>query len=155
MTTPDTQQDEETFVAALEDAFAAAEHEDGLPEGTVLTDLFMEHLRPALAAIRRQAAAEALTEQASAFDRQAGFFVKQQNAMLAKGDHASADVYTEYVDHGHRAATKLRQAAADKLAEGYEWQCASGRGCDTPVPDAGDECARCHAEGDDENYWEE
>jgi hypothetical protein len=156
MTPPDTETEEPTEQEEALYEAVATQLEDNLGfHGEERVADFMIALRDPIAAIVRHEIACALTEQAHAFDRQAAFFAKQQNAMYLKGDQASADVYTNYVDHNHRAATKLREAAADKIAEGYEWQCASGRGCCSPVPDAGDECARCHAEGDDEDRWAE
>ena len=154
MTPPDTETDE-TFVAALEDAFAEAESADGLPEGTVLTDLFMGHLEPVLAQIRRQAAADALTEQARSLGKLGSFMREQARAHVAKGNTMTAVSYDAMADTYYSSANKLTKAAADKLAEGYEFECAAlAQECDQRVPDAGDYCPK-HEPEDDENRWAE
>ena len=121
----------------------------------------LEDLAPHLATIRRQAAADALREQAAAFSRQGKFFRDQQRSLERKGDRASADVYREQADALYRAAAATNRAADDTIAEGYEHTCAArfeatrtdpGYDCDARVPEPGDFCPG-HEPADDD-MWE-
>ncbi|QKY79003.1 hypothetical protein Jinkies_55 [Arthrobacter phage Jinkies] len=155
--TPDTQFEAETdenFVEALEEAFAVAESDDGIPEGASLTDLFMEHLQPALAAIRRQAAADALNARAKSFDASARLFRDMAAGRDAKDDPMSARIYTAHATQAGTDANACRTEADAVIASGYEWQCASGTGCCSPVPDAGDLCKECEANEYDDRWAE-
>jgi hypothetical protein len=106
--------------------------------------------RDGIAAIRRQAAADALTRQARHMDGRARFWRDLQHAHENKGRPESADPYRHYADQAHRTADYLRKEADGIIAEGYEYECQE---CDTPVPDAGDLCEQHDV--DDEDKWAE
>jgi hypothetical protein len=121
----------------------------------------LEGLRPVLAAIRRQAAADALKAEARGLDRLGAFFSKQKIAMH---DTRSAETYAVHAAQAHADANRLHRAAADVIAEGYEHTCAAqtwatrtdpGYGCDTPVPEAGDYCTKHEPEDDEDPRWAE
>jgi hypothetical protein len=150
MNTPDTttEQDEALLEVLTEWAQVWPDPEDAARNA-------LEGLQPVLAAIRRQAAADALTEQARHLDGRARFWRDLQTAHEAKGRPESADPYRHYADQAHRTADHLRKEAAGIIAEGYEFECASGSaGCCEPVPDAGDMCPDCEANEYDDRWAE-
>jgi hypothetical protein len=123
----------------------------------------LEGLQPVLAAIRRQAAADALKEQARAIGKTADFFRQQARAIEGKS-MTSADIYRAMADQCNNDSNRLAKAARDVIAEGYEHTCAAqtwatrddpGYGCDIPVPEAGDYCPRHEPEDDDDPRWAE
>jgi hypothetical protein len=152
--TPDTDhgitdEQQEAIGAAL------AQYAEAAPfPANALQDM-IDDLLPALAAIRRQAAADALTEQAELFKRRAVFFQTMQRSREQAGDQPSADIYENYADRAYWSGYQLSNAAAEKIAEGYPFECAAfSQECETRVPDAGDYCTK-HEPEDDENRWAE
>jgi hypothetical protein len=161
--TPDTDhgitnEQQEAIGAAL------AQYAEAAPfPANALQDM-IDDLLPVLAAIRRQAAADALTEQARHFDGRARFWRDLQRSHEAKGRPESADPYRHYADQAHRTADYLRKEAKGIIAEGYEFECAAtfppatwsspGYGCETKVPNEGHYCDACEPE-DDEDAWAE
>ena len=105
-----------------------------------------EALAPALAAIRRHAAADALKQQADRLQK-------------AVGSHLTRSEYDTAA--GLRVAVRrLRTAADDVIAEGWEHTCSweapatredPGYGCEEPVETEGDYCARHEPADDDRN----
>jgi hypothetical protein len=142
--TPDTETEQElddSLVAGIE-----AFYDLDSPTRETLHD----YISAPLAAIRRQAAADALTEQARHFDGRARFWRGMQHAHEAKGRPESADPYRHYADQAHRTADYLRKEAKGIIAEGYEYTCEAGWDqCENRVPDAGDYCDQHEPEDDD------
>jgi hypothetical protein len=157
--TPDTTtEQDEAVTEAIEAALAVCESDEGLPLETVLTDVFMEHLQPVLAAIRRQAAADALTEQARRINKQASFYEEMRRSAAQKGNTDSYETWSVHASQARNDATSCLQAARDKIAEGWAHICAAqtwatrddpGYGCDTPVENEGDYCSKHEPEDDD------
>jgi hypothetical protein len=156
VTTPDTTTETDERVDDL--IYAIEVHFEG-PD----YDAIKETLAPYLAAIRRQAAADALTEQSRSLAKLGGFMRKQASSHVRSGREQTAITYEAMADTYYGSANKLTKAAADKLAEGYDFVCAAqtwatrddpGYGCETRVPDAGDFCNR-HEPEDDEDRWAE
>lgn len=146
MNTPDTATDE-----ALEDLL------DAICNTHVYDDweAMREAAAPHLAAIRRHAAADALNEQARRITKVASFYEQQARSGAAKGQQLSSDTYALRASQAHGDAGMLRNAARDKIAEGYAFECAAfSQECETRVPDAGDFCNR-HEPEDDEDRWAE
>jgi hypothetical protein len=162
MTMPDTDhgitdEQQEAIGAAL------AQYAEAAPfPANALQDM-IDDLLPALAAIRRQAAADALREQARRINKQASFYEEMRRSAAQKGNTATYETWSVHAAQARNDATSCLQAAKDKIAEGYEHTCAAqtwatrtdpGYGCETPVPDAGDYCTK-HEPEDDENRWAE
>lgn len=147
--TPDTQQTEQEQ-ALLDhiDEFLS----DECVDNDAAIRLF-EDLEPLLAAIRRQAAADALRKQAKSFENSARMFREMSKNANRSNDQDSDMIYWTRASQAMTHAEACRREADGIIAEGYEYECAGG--CETPVPDAGDECAKCYAEGDDEDRWAE
>jgi hypothetical protein len=146
--TPDTTHTDLDHKEALFGVIANYTRDQPYPDNA--SQEMFEDLEPVLAAIRRQAAADALTEQARHLDGRARFWRDLQRSHEAKGRPESADPYRHYADQAHRTADYLRKEAQGIIAEGYEFECQE---CDTPVPDAGDLCEQHDV--DDENPWAE
>ena len=119
----------------------------------------IESLAPHLAAIRRHAAAEALREQAARLGAVNSQYIKR----LKHYDYDSDAYKLTFARAGQASAdaARLRNAAHDIIAEGWEHACAAswaatrddpGYGCDTPVEHEGDYCPR-HEPEDDEDRW--
>jgi hypothetical protein len=144
---PDTETDELAYALI-----------DALPE--ILTDHedLISQIAEPLAAIRRHAAADALKQQAKSFAKLGAFNQTQERALASKGDTRSANIYAIQSEQCYRGADRLRRAAADLIAEGYEHTCASftwatrsdpGYGCDAPVETEGEYCSKHEPEDDD------
>jgi hypothetical protein len=127
------------------------------------TDALEDVIAPIVAEIRRQAAADALREQARRINKQASFYEEMRRSAAQKGNTATYETWSVHAAQARNDATSCLQAAKDKIAEGYEHTCAAqtwatrtdpGYGCDTPVPEAGDYCTK-HEPEDDENRWAE
>jgi hypothetical protein len=163
--TPDPTTDEptETDVEIAEALYAAGaycgscDYEAGpCPDCNDCLLSYVKALQPALAAIRRQAAVDALTEQARHLDGRARFWRDLQRSHEAKGRPESADPYRHYADQAHRTADYLRKEAQGIIAEGYEYECAAGWDqCENRVPEAGDYCPRHEPEDDEDPRWAE
>jgi len=165
MTTPDTQQDpaepteqEEALYSAV-----AVALEDITGYWRELDNAHMlQALRDPIAAIVRFEVAAHLTEQARSLRNLAAFYNK--HAQTDRRDRIlDAEIYATRASQALADADKLRRAAEDKIAEGYEHTCAAsfaatwsdpGYGCETRVPDAGDYCSK-HEPEDDEDRWAE
>lgn len=151
---PDTQQqreaelDQELVVALAE----ALEGHIGFKSAERGEDV-ANTIAPVIAAIRRQAAADALSNKARSLDASARMFRELSEGRNRRGDHQSALIYASHAGQAASDAASLRREAEGIIAEGYEYECAGG--CETPVPDAGDECVKCYAEGNDEDRWAE
>lgn len=116
----------------------------------------LQALRDPIAAIVRQATAEALNTQAARLGAVNSQYIKRlkhyeydsdaYKLTFARAGQASAD------------AARLRNAARDIIAEGWEFTCYAtwaatrddpGYGCDAPVENEGDYCDRHEPEDDD------
>lgn len=114
-----------------------------------------EALAPIVAAIRRQAAADALKEQARALGKTADFFRQQARAVEGKS-MTSAEIYRTKADQCNLDANRLHREAQGIIAEGYEYTCEAGWDqCENRVPDAGDYCDRHEPEDDEDPRWAE
>jgi hypothetical protein len=116
--------------------------------------MLVDVIAPALAAIRRHAAAEALRGQAAVL-RHIGNG-HRISAGQFEGDAAIR--FDAFAIQNSNNARRLDAAADDIIAEGWEHQCAQttpatredpAEGCETPVENEGDYCPR-HEEGPDE-----
>jgi hypothetical protein len=160
--TPDTDhgitdEQQEAIGAAL------AQYAEAAPfPANALQDM-IDDLLPVLAAIRRQAAADALTEQARRINKQASFYEEMRRSAAQKGNTDSYETWSVHASQARNDATSCLQAARDKIAEGWAHICAAqtwatrddpGYGCDTPVENEGDYCPR-HEPEDDEDRWAE
>lgn len=136
----------EELIYAVENAFARDDYDE-----------IRAALAPALAAIRRHAAAAALREQADRLGKLRGDLLR----LSARPAFAGLAISKTYLDQSQQAgqdAHMLRLAADDMIAEGYEHTCAMtwpatredpAEGCETPVEHEGDYCPR-HEPADDD-----
>lgn len=148
-TTPDTQQEQAELDAMLLDDIT-----DVVPSRGHAESLF-EIIAPTLAAIRRQAAADALRGQARSLTKTASSMREQARTHDANGKRDSSIIYNSLADAYYGSASRLWVAADEKIAEGYEFECAAfSQECETRVPDAGDYCSK-HEPEDDEDRWAE
>jgi hypothetical protein len=114
-----------------------------------------EALAPALAAIRRHAAAQALREQADRLGKISAKYVHLAND--ATPGSGPADMWAAYATQARTDGRMLLLAADDVIAEGWEFTCAAetpatredpAEGCETPVENEGDYCPK-HEPADD------
>jgi hypothetical protein len=115
----------------------------------------MQAIAPALAAIRRHAAAQALRQQADRHNSIGrGFMAQAATVEPGSVTHASLILNAQ---NAHTCAGRLRRAADEIIAEGWEHTCAAStpatredpaEGCETPVEHEGDYCPR-HEPADD------
>jgi hypothetical protein len=134
---------------ALEEAIYAW-HDDRNDAG-ILPDV----IAPALATIRRHAAADALKQQADRHSRIARGFMGQ--AAIVEPGIARASLIVN-AKQTQACARRLRDAADDLIAEGWEHACAAethgatridqASYCEEPVENEGDYCPR-HEPADD------
>lgn len=116
----------------------------------------MTTIAPALAAIRRHAAATALRGQAKIIGQQSMNFAKRAGGR--KAGTRLYDVDMAYSQQARVDARRLRTAADDVIAEGWEHACAvpmwpatredPAEGCETRVENEGDYCPK-HEPADD------
>jgi hypothetical protein len=111
---------------------------------------------PAVAAIRRHAAAQALRAQADRLSKKRAAYLANAAQPMFAGT-PMADSYRDFAQQAGNDAWMLRTAADDVIAEGWEHTCAQttpatredpAGGCETPVENEGDYCPR-HEPADD------
>lgn len=150
---------DDQLAQALEDALAKHYPSD-LGPGFIDFDvaLLMTAIAPALAAIRRNAAADALKQQAAVLGQQSMNFAKRAGGR--KIGTRLYDVDMAFSQQARVDARRLRRAADDVIAEGWTETCAQttpatwddpAEGCETPVENEGDFCPR-HEPCDDYDY---
>jgi hypothetical protein len=152
-----TDEQQEAIGAAL------AQYAEAAPfPANALQDM-IDDLLPTLAAIRRQAAADALREQARSLTKTASSMREQARAHDANGKRDSSIIYNSLADAYYGSASRLWVSADNKIAEGYEHTCAAqtwatrddpGHDCENPVENEGDYCDR-HEPEDDDDRWAE
>jgi hypothetical protein len=118
-------------------------------------DDVMKQIAPALGAIRRHAAADALRAQADRLGKLAAGYIKLAAAEPPASDNA--DMYNFSAIQCRTDGRMLRRAADEIIAEGWEHTCAQttpatredpAYGCETRVENEGDYCPR-HEPADD------
>lgn len=151
MSTEPTEQDE-ALTEALIEALAAAT--DG-QEGEDLAADLLTAITPAIAAIRRHAKAEALREQSARLFRVGDQHLETANAH--PNGSAPRMALLAWATQARVDARYLGRAAEAIIQEGWEHACAAefpatreepGYGCENPVENEGDYCARHEPEDD-------
>ncbi len=116
----------------------------------------MAAIAPALAEIRRHAAAAALRQQATRLGKISTGYVNLAVGAVPGSD--SADLWAAYATQARADARLLLRAADDLIAEGWAYTCTQStpatredpaEGCEAPVQNEGDYCPK-HEPADDD-----